>query len=54
VSERNKAIARSEFELWSTGEVLKKTIAMNRAAFPDMRIDVEDQVAEPALVARSA
>jgi steroid delta-isomerase-like uncharacterized protein len=73
VSERNKAIARSEFEVWSTGEVeklddmaaadvvhhdpydpnatgglegLKKTIAMNRAAFPDMRIDVEDQVAE--------
>jgi predicted ester cyclase len=73
VSERNKAIARSEFEVWSTGEVeklddmvaadvvhhdpydpnatvglegLKKTIAMNRAAFPDMRIDIEDQVAE--------
>jgi hypothetical protein len=27
-------------------EGLKKTIAMNRAAFPDMRIDIEDQVAE--------
>lgn len=73
MSERNKAIARSEFEVWSTGELeklddmvaadvvhhdpydpnatmglegLKKTIAMNRAAFPDMRIDIEDQVAE--------
>jgi steroid delta-isomerase-like uncharacterized protein len=73
VSEQNKAIARAEFEVWSTGEVsrlddmvaadvvhhdpydpnaahglegLKKSIAMNRAAFPDMRVEVEDQVAE--------
>ena len=73
MSERNKEIARAEFEVWSSGEVeklddmvaadvvhhdpydpnatgglegLRKTIAMNRAAFPDMRIEVEDQVAE--------
>jgi steroid delta-isomerase-like uncharacterized protein len=73
VSERNKAAARAEFEVWSTGEVerlddlvadgvvhhdpydphaaeglkgLKKTIALNRRAFPDLRIAIEDQVAE--------
>lgn len=73
MSERNKAIARSEFEVWSTGELdrldamvapdvvhhdpydphaaaglqgLKRTIELNRAAFPDMRIEIEDQVAE--------
>jgi len=73
MSERNKTIARSEFEVWSTGDVgrldelvaddvvhhdpydphaaegltgLKKTIELNRRAFPDMRIEIEDQVAE--------
>ena len=73
MSERNKALARSEFEVWSTGELdrldelvaadvvhhdpydphaadglegLKKTIELNRTAFPDMRIEIEDQVAE--------
>lgn len=73
MSERNKAIARAEFEVWSSGEVerlddlvapdvvhhdpydpnaadglegLKRSIAANRAAFPDMRIEIEDQVAE--------
>ena len=73
MSERNKALARSEFEVWSTGELdrldemvapdvvhhdpydpnaadglegLKKTIELNRAAFPDMRIEIQDQVAE--------
>jgi predicted ester cyclase len=73
VSERNKAAARAEFEVWSTGELdrldelvapdvvhhdpydphaaeglegLKKTIRLNRRAFPDMRITVEDQLAE--------
>ncbi|HZA89112.1 MAG TPA: ester cyclase [Solirubrobacterales bacterium] len=73
MSERNKAAARAEFEVWSTGELdrldelvapdvvhhdpydphasegldgLKKTIRLNRTAFPDMRITVEDQVAE--------
>jgi steroid delta-isomerase-like uncharacterized protein len=78
VSERNKAAARDEFEVWSTGELeklddlvsadvvhhdpydpyaaeglegLKKSIEMNRAAFPDMRITVEDQVAEGDRVA---
>jgi steroid delta-isomerase-like uncharacterized protein len=71
--QRNKAAARAEFEIWSSGELdklddlvaedvvhhdpydpnaadglegLKKSIALNRAAFPDMRISVEDQVAE--------
>ncbi|HEX2435322.1 MAG TPA: ester cyclase [Solirubrobacterales bacterium] len=34
MSERNKAIARSEFEVWSTGELDR------------MRIEIEDQVAE--------
>jgi steroid delta-isomerase-like uncharacterized protein len=73
MSERNKALARSEFEVWTTGELdrlddlvapdvvhhdpydphgadglagLKKTIELNRTAFPDMRIAIEDQVAE--------
>lgn len=73
MSERNKEIARSEFEVWSTGELerlddivaphvvhhdpydpnaagglagLKRTIELNRRAFPDMRIEIEDQVAE--------
>jgi steroid delta-isomerase-like uncharacterized protein len=73
MSERNKAIARSEFEVWSTGELdrlddmvapdvvhhdpydphaadglegLKRTIELNRTAFPDMRIEIEDQIAE--------
>ena len=73
MSERNKALARAEFEIWSTGELdrlddlvaddvvhhdpydphaadglegLKKTIELNRTAFPDMRIEIEDQVAE--------
>ena len=73
MSERRKAIARAEFEVWSSGELekldelvapdvvhhdpydpnaadglegLKRTIAFNRRAFPDMRITVEDQIAE--------
>ena len=73
MSKRNKAAARSEFEVWSTGELerlddlvapdvvhhdpydpnaaaglegLKRTIELNRAAFPDLRIEIEDQVAE--------
>jgi steroid delta-isomerase-like uncharacterized protein len=73
MSEDNKALARAEFEVWSTGDVerlddlvatdvvhhdpydpnaadgldgLKRTIALNREAFPDMRIEIEDQVAE--------
>ena len=73
MSERNKAIARSEFEVWSTGELdrlddivaadvvhhdpydphaadglegLKRTIELNRTAFPDIRIEIHDQVAE--------
>jgi steroid delta-isomerase-like uncharacterized protein len=73
ISERNKAAARAEFEVWSTGELdrldelvapdvvhhdpydphaseglegLKKTIRLNRTAFPDMRITVEDQLAD--------
>jgi ketosteroid isomerase-like protein len=73
MSEHNKAIARIEFEVWSSGELdrleelvaddvvhhdpydphaaeglkgLKKTIAMNRRAFPDMQITIEDQVVE--------
>jgi steroid delta-isomerase-like uncharacterized protein len=73
VSEHNKAAARAEFEVWSSGELdrldelvapdvvhhdpydpnaaggldgLKKTIALNREAFPDIRIKVEDQLAE--------
>jgi ketosteroid isomerase-like protein len=61
VSERNKAIARSEFEVWSTGEVEKlddmvaadvvhhdpyDPNATGGLEGRDMRIDVEDQVAE--------
>jgi len=78
VSEHNKAAARAEFEVWSTGELerldelvaedvvhhdpydahaadglegLKKTIALNRRAFPDMRIEIQDQVGEGDKVA---
>jgi steroid delta-isomerase-like uncharacterized protein len=73
VSEQNKAAARAEFDVWSTGAIerlddlvardvvhhdpydpnaaeglagLKRTIELNRRAFPDMRLTVEDQVAE--------
>jgi steroid delta-isomerase-like uncharacterized protein len=73
LSEHNKAAARAEFEVWSSGELgrldelvapdvvhhdpydpnaaggldgLKKSIALNREAFPDLRITVEDQLAE--------
>jgi predicted ester cyclase len=71
--ERNKAVARAVFDVWSTGDVerldglvashvvhhdpydphaaaglggMKRTIEMNRNVFPDMRLTVEDQVAE--------
>ena len=71
--ERNKALARTEFGVWSTGELgrldelvaadvvhhdpydpraaarlagLKRTIELNRRAFPDMQITIEDQIAE--------
>jgi steroid delta-isomerase-like uncharacterized protein len=71
--ERNKAIARAVFDVWSTGNLerldglvasdvvhhdpydphaadglagMKRTIALNRAAFADMLLAVEDQVAE--------
>lgn len=71
--ERNKAVARAVFEVWSTGAIdrldelvaadvvhhdpydphaadglvgMKRTIEMNRNAFADMRLTVEDQVAE--------
>ena len=77
-TERNKAIAREEFGIWSGGDVdeldrlvapdvlhhdpydphasdglegLKKSIAANRAAFPDLHIAIEDQVAEGDRVA---
>ena len=73
MSERNKAIARDEFDVWNSGDLdrlddlvapdvvhhdpydpngadglegLKRTIADYRAAFPDVRFTVEDQVAE--------
>jgi steroid delta-isomerase-like uncharacterized protein len=72
-SEHNKAAAREEFDVWSTGAIerlddlvardvvhhdpydpnaaeglggMKRTIELNRTAFPDMRLSVEDQVAE--------
>jgi steroid delta-isomerase-like uncharacterized protein len=78
VSERNKAAARAEFEIWSGGSLdeleqlvaadvvhhdpydpnaadglagLKRSIEVNRKAFPDMRITIEDQVAEGDRVA---
>jgi steroid delta-isomerase-like uncharacterized protein len=78
MSERNKAAARAEFEIWNTGELdkldelvaadvvhhdpydphaaeglegLKKTIELNRTAFPDLHIMIEDQVAEGDRVA---
>jgi predicted ester cyclase len=71
--ERNKAVARAVFDVWSTGELerldglvaadvvhhdpydphaaeglagMKRTIGLNRGAFADMRLFVEDQVAE--------
>jgi predicted ester cyclase len=71
--ERNKAVARAVFDVWSTGDVerldglvaadvvhhdpydpqaaeglagMKRTIGLNRGAFADMRLFVEDQVAE--------
>jgi steroid delta-isomerase-like uncharacterized protein len=71
--ERNKAVARSVFDVWNNGDVarldelvasdvihhdpydphaadgivgMKRTIEMNRNAFPDIRLTVEDQVAE--------
>jgi predicted ester cyclase len=71
--ERNKAVARAVFDVWSTGDVdrldglvaadvvhhdpydphaaeglagMKRTIGLNRGAFADMRLSVEDQVAE--------
>jgi predicted ester cyclase len=77
-AQRNKAAARAEFEIWSTGELerlgglvaenvvhhdpydphaadglvgLRKSIEANRTTFPDMRIEVEDQVAERDRVA---
>jgi steroid delta-isomerase-like uncharacterized protein len=78
VSEANKAVARAEFEVWSSGELekldllvapdvvhhdpydpnasegldgLKKSIATNRAAFPDLELTIEDQIAEGDKVA---
>jgi predicted ester cyclase len=77
-AQRNKAAARAEFEIWSTGQLerlgglvaenvvhhdpydphaadglvgLRKWIEANRTTFPDMRIEVEDQVAEGDRVA---
>jgi predicted ester cyclase len=77
-SDRNKAAARAEFEIWRTGELnqlddlvaadvvhhdpydpnaaeglagLKRSIEANRAAFPDMTIEIDDQVAEDDRVA---
>jgi steroid delta-isomerase-like uncharacterized protein len=78
VSERNKATARDELEVWSTGELdrlerlvapyvvhhdpydarasvglegLKRRIARNREAFPDLEVSVDDQIAEGDRVA---
>lgn len=78
MSETNKALARREFEVWSSGELdrldelvapgvvhhdpydpnaadglegLKRSIAGNRRAFPDLELTVEDQVAEGDKVA---
>lgn len=78
VSERNKAAARTVFEVWTTGELerldvlvapnvvhhdpydphasaglegMKRSILMNRTAFPDLTLTVEDQVAEGDTVA---
>jgi ketosteroid isomerase-like protein len=75
---RNKAAARAEFEIWSTGRLdqldelvapdvvhhdpydpnasdglagLKRSIETNRSLFPDMTIEVNDQVAEADRVA---
>jgi predicted ester cyclase len=77
-TERNKAAARAEFEIWSTGELdrlgelvaedvvhhdpydrnaadglvgLRKSIEANHAAFANLKIEVEDQVAEGDRVA---
>jgi steroid delta-isomerase-like uncharacterized protein len=77
-SELNKALARAEFEVWSSGDLegldslvapdvvhhdpydphaadglegLKRSIAMNRDAFPDLELTIEDQVAEGDRVA---
>jgi predicted ester cyclase len=71
--ERNKAVARAVFDVWTTGDVdrldglvaadvvhhdpydpqaaeglggMKRTIGLNRGAFADMRLFVDDQVAE--------
>jgi steroid delta-isomerase-like uncharacterized protein len=76
--ERNKAAARAEFAVWSSGELdrldelvapdvvhhdphdprateglagLKQSIEANRRAFPDLEIEVEDQIAEGDRVA---
>lgn len=49
MSEHNKATARIAFEVWSIG--MKRTIARNRAIYPDMRIEVDDQIAEGDKVA---
>jgi hypothetical protein len=42
MSEHNKAIARIEFEVWSSGELDR----LEDRAFPDMQITIEDQVVE--------
>jgi ketosteroid isomerase-like protein len=73
MSDRNKAIARVAFEVWSTGELdrldgyladdvvhhdpydphgadglagMKKTIQRSRSLYPDLRMTIQDQVAE--------
>ena len=78
MSERNKAIARVAFEVWSTGDLhrlddhispdvihhdpydpngaaglagMKKTIQASRSIRPDLRIKIEDQLAEGDKVA---
>ena len=78
MSEKNKAAAREELDVWSTGELdrldglvaphavhhdpydprasvgleaLKRTIALNREAFPDLEISADDQIAEGDKVA---
>jgi predicted ester cyclase len=73
MSDRNKAISRIAFEVWSTGDLdrldvylaadvvhhdpydpngadglagMKKTMQRNRGIYPDLRMTIEDQVAE--------
>ena len=65
MSDRNKAIARAVFDVWGTGELdrpydphgdqgldgMKATIAANRERFSELRLDVQDQIAEGDRVA---